>query len=70
MRCIPGEYNCLGFDFKMAYPHYLSSQTFINGVQKIFHFPIKSGKRYGLKTLRDDLLYGLYKVKIHSNKII
>lgn len=66
-RCISGEYNCLGFDFKMAYPYYLSSQCVVNDIRKIFSFPTKVGKQYKLKKLKDDLKYGLYKVKIHTD---
>ena len=67
MRCISGKYNCLGYDFKMAYPNYLSSRVKINGVRQIFHFPIKVGVRYKLKSLKDKLKYGLYRVKIQSD---
>ena len=66
-RCISGKYNCLGYDFKMAYPNYLSSRVKINGVRQLFHFPIKAGCRYKLKVLKDELKYGLYRVKIHTD---
>ena len=67
MRCTPGIYNCLGFDFKMAYPNYLASQVYINNARQIFMFPTKKGKRFRIKTLKDNLYYGLYKVKMHSD---
>ncbi len=68
MRCEPGTYNCLGYDFKMAYPTYLSSQVVLKNKQRHFHFPIHEGIEMTLKELPKnlDLKYGLYKVKIST----
>lgn len=67
MRSIKGTYNCIGYDFKMAYPNYLSSQVVVNGERKIFMFPMKKGKRMKIKSLKNYLDYGLYRVKIHTD---
>lgn len=68
-RCInKGLYETLGYDFKMAYPHILSSKLEINNVRKIFHFPTKEGKIYKLEKLEyDNLKYGLYRVNIETD---
>lgn len=70
MRCVKGTYNCLGYDFKMAYPNYLSSQVIVFGERKIFMFPMKKGKRMKIKTLNYRLDYGLYRVKINTDSEI
>lgn len=67
-RCCPsGEYKCIGFDFKMAYPHILASRLVINDIKRPFYFPIKEGSRAKLKKLKADLTFGMYRVKIHSD---
>ena len=65
--CASGEYKCIGFDFKMAYPHILSSRLVINDIKRPFHFPTKEGKRFRLKKLKDDLDYGMYRINIYSD---
>jgi hypothetical protein len=74
--CASGEYKCIGFDFKMAYPHILSSRLEINEEIRPFHFPTKEGSRFKLKSLfkykkcyneDDDLAFGMYRIKISSN---
>lgn len=73
--CVSGEYKTLGFDFKMAYPHILSSRLEINGELRPFYFPIKEGIRFKLKSLfkykkcynnDDELAFGMYRIKISS----
>jgi hypothetical protein len=65
--CASGEYKCIGFDFKMAYPHILSSRLVIANIKRPFHFPTKEGKRFRFKTLKDDLVYGMYRINVHSD---
>ena len=64
---IKGIYNCLGFDFKSSYPTLLSSNLILNGQKKTFFMPIKQGSFYKLKELKQNLIYGLYHVKIISD---
>ena len=66
MRCIPGVYDTIGFDFQMAFPNILASKLEVMGHKQTFYFPMKQGKQEKLKTLTD-LKYGLYHVKISSD---
>lgn len=66
--CNPNNYNCIGYDMKMAYPNGLSSNIFINEKPKIFKISSKAGKKKLYKKLNYDALkYGLYNIKISSD---
>lgn len=66
MRCFhTGEFETLGYDFKMFYPTILASKLIINDQIKKFYFPIKEGKQIKLEFINFNCIYyGLYDCKI------
>ena len=66
MRCIPGTYKCLGYDFKMSYPTLLASKLMFNDKLVNYFTPTKKGHYKKLKKLSSKLKYGLYRVKIST----
>ena len=64
MYCEPGEYDCLGYDFKMSYPTILASQTIVNETTRDFYFAVKKSSPTKLKALPKRLELGLYRVNI------
>ena len=68
MRCFKtGEFETIGYDFKMFYPTILASKLIIEKRNKQFYFPIKEGRSIHLDKLNHNLVqYGLYDVKISA----
>jgi hypothetical protein len=69
MKCKPGEYDCIGYDFKMSYPAILASQVKIFDSVRDFYFPIKEGTEAYLFDIpkKSELVLGLYRVKIECD---
>lgn len=66
-KCLKGEYNCIGYDFKMAYPSILASQIEIEGEKREFYTAYYSSIPKINKELPTKLHYGIYHCAITSN---
>jgi hypothetical protein len=69
MKCKEGQYNCLGYDFKMSYPTILASEVYIEKEQIDFYMPIYASKPTRIYKLPKKIQYGLYKVKIECDDV-
>ena len=67
MKCKVGDYNCLGYDFKMSYPTILASEITIFDKQRDFYFPVSEGKSKYIFKLPKKPEMGLYRVKIECD---